>query len=204
MAPFSPPQVALWWDHVFLLGTLSRLSPAPFSTSHSHGGGFTCPLWSLQQLKGRVLVKGKKLPARHEDGRVLSDREDEDEEEEESEEAVEAAEQSRRVSASPGLGVGKAGKAGESWSLEPGALHCGCFPRPSPSPRSSQHWLCIAVPPACGPWTPGLAHLNPATLAPSASARPGSSPGRQVGTREWVSGNRRAWNPAGLGTEWGS
>ncbi|CAO2645615.1 1-phosphatidylinositol 4,5-bisphosphate phosphodiesterase delta-3 [Lemmus lemmus] len=53
---------------------------------------------SPEQLKGRVLVKGKKLPARHEDGRVLSDREDEDEEEEESEEALEAAEQSRRVS----------------------------------------------------------------------------------------------------------
>nr|XP_048301803.1 1-phosphatidylinositol 4,5-bisphosphate phosphodiesterase delta-3 isoform X2 [Myodes glareolus] len=52
---------------------------------------------SPEQLKGRVLVKGKKLPARHEDGRVLSDREDEDEEEEESEEALEAAEQSRRA-----------------------------------------------------------------------------------------------------------
>ncbi|XP_057630855.1 1-phosphatidylinositol 4,5-bisphosphate phosphodiesterase delta-3 [Chionomys nivalis] len=52
---------------------------------------------SPEQLKGRVLVKGKKLPARHEDGRVLSDREDEDEEEEESEEALEAAEQSRQA-----------------------------------------------------------------------------------------------------------
>lgn len=113
MAPFRhPPSVALWWDHFFLLGTLPRFSPAPLSTSHSHGGGFTCLSWPSQQLKGRVLVKGKKLPARHEDGRVLSDREDEDEEEEESEEALEAAEQSRRVSASPGPRPGSCCRAG--------------------------------------------------------------------------------------------
>ncbi|XP_042527109.1 1-phosphatidylinositol 4,5-bisphosphate phosphodiesterase delta-3 [Dipodomys spectabilis] len=52
---------------------------------------------SPEQLKGRVLVKGKKLPAaQNEDGRILSDREEE-EEEEEDEEAVEAAEQRRRA-----------------------------------------------------------------------------------------------------------
>ncbi|XP_002719236.1 1-phosphatidylinositol 4,5-bisphosphate phosphodiesterase delta-3 isoform X1 [Oryctolagus cuniculus] len=53
---------------------------------------------SPEQLKGRVLVKGKKLPAvRAEDGRVLSDREEEDEEEEEEEEEAEVAEQRRRA-----------------------------------------------------------------------------------------------------------
>ncbi|XP_047403550.1 1-phosphatidylinositol 4,5-bisphosphate phosphodiesterase delta-3 isoform X4 [Sciurus carolinensis] len=52
---------------------------------------------SPEQLKGRVLVKGKKLPAaRNDDGRILSDREDEEEEEEE-EEAEEAAEQRRQA-----------------------------------------------------------------------------------------------------------
>ncbi|XP_070249138.1 1-phosphatidylinositol 4,5-bisphosphate phosphodiesterase delta-3 isoform X4 [Myotis yumanensis] len=52
---------------------------------------------AFTQLKGRVLVKGKKLPAaRNEDGRILSDRE-EDEEEEEEEERVEAAEQKRQA-----------------------------------------------------------------------------------------------------------
>lgn len=65
--------------------------------------GLILPCWPLQQLKGRVLVKGKKLPpARSEDGRILSDREEEEEEEEE--EGVEAAEQRRQVS-----GVGWAG-----------------------------------------------------------------------------------------------
>ncbi|XP_054449249.1 1-phosphatidylinositol 4,5-bisphosphate phosphodiesterase delta-3 [Pteronotus mesoamericanus] len=50
---------------------------------------------SPEQLKGRVLVKGKKLPGvRGEDGRILSDRE-EDEEEEEEEEEMEAVEQKR-------------------------------------------------------------------------------------------------------------
>ncbi|XP_008836447.1 1-phosphatidylinositol 4,5-bisphosphate phosphodiesterase delta-3 isoform X2 [Nannospalax galili] len=53
---------------------------------------------SPEQLKGRVLVKGKKLPAaRNEDGCILSDREDEEEEEEEAEEASEVAEQRRRA-----------------------------------------------------------------------------------------------------------
>ncbi|XP_074244874.1 1-phosphatidylinositol 4,5-bisphosphate phosphodiesterase delta-3 isoform X1 [Saimiri boliviensis] len=49
------------------------------------------------ELKGRVLVKGKKLPAaRSEDGRALSDREEEEEEEdEEEEEEAEAAAQRR-------------------------------------------------------------------------------------------------------------
>ncbi|XP_023377323.1 1-phosphatidylinositol 4,5-bisphosphate phosphodiesterase delta-3 [Pteropus vampyrus] len=57
-------------------------------------GGLILLYWLLQQLKGRVLVKGKKLPAaRSEDGRILSDREEEEEEEEE--EGVEAAEQRR-------------------------------------------------------------------------------------------------------------
>ncbi|XP_048223172.1 1-phosphatidylinositol 4,5-bisphosphate phosphodiesterase delta-3 isoform X2 [Perognathus longimembris pacificus] len=52
---------------------------------------------SPEQLKGRVLVKGKKLPAaQNEDGRILSDKEEEEEEEEE-EEAVEVAEQRRRA-----------------------------------------------------------------------------------------------------------
>ncbi|XP_036195395.1 1-phosphatidylinositol 4,5-bisphosphate phosphodiesterase delta-3 isoform X6 [Myotis myotis] len=52
---------------------------------------------AFTQLKGRVLVKGKKLPAaRNEDGRILSDREEEEEEEEE-EERVEAAEQKRQA-----------------------------------------------------------------------------------------------------------
>lgn len=51
---------------------------------------------SPEQLKGRVLVKGKKLPAaRSEDGRILSDREEE--EEEQDEEGVEAAEQRRQA-----------------------------------------------------------------------------------------------------------
>ncbi|XP_045670143.1 1-phosphatidylinositol 4,5-bisphosphate phosphodiesterase delta-3 isoform X5 [Ursus americanus] len=50
---------------------------------------------SPEQLKGRVLVKGKKLPAaRSEDGRILSDQEEEEEEEEEE---AEAAEQRRRA-----------------------------------------------------------------------------------------------------------
>ncbi|XP_031324446.1 1-phosphatidylinositol 4,5-bisphosphate phosphodiesterase delta-3 isoform X1 [Camelus dromedarius] len=50
---------------------------------------------SPEQLKGRVLVKGKKLPAaRDEDGGILSDREEEEEEEEEE---VGAAEQKRRA-----------------------------------------------------------------------------------------------------------
>ncbi|KAM4843768.1 1-phosphatidylinositol 4,5-bisphosphate phosphodiesterase delta-3 isoform 3-T3 [Thomomys bottae] len=49
---------------------------------------------SPEQLKGRVLVKGKKLPAaQNEDGRISSDREEEEEEEEEEE----AAEQRRRA-----------------------------------------------------------------------------------------------------------
>ncbi|XP_051014767.1 1-phosphatidylinositol 4,5-bisphosphate phosphodiesterase delta-3 [Acomys russatus] len=52
---------------------------------------------SPEKLKGRVLVKGKKLPAaRSEDGRLLSDREDDEEDEEEAEEALEAAEQKKR------------------------------------------------------------------------------------------------------------
>ncbi|XP_044777614.1 1-phosphatidylinositol 4,5-bisphosphate phosphodiesterase delta-3 isoform X1 [Neomonachus schauinslandi] len=50
---------------------------------------------SPEQLKGRVLVKGKKLSAaRGEDGRILSDQEEEEEEEEEE---AEAAEQRRRA-----------------------------------------------------------------------------------------------------------
>ncbi|XP_058904820.1 1-phosphatidylinositol 4,5-bisphosphate phosphodiesterase delta-3 isoform X2 [Kogia breviceps] len=49
------------------------------------------------ELKGRVLVKGKKLPAaRNEDGRILSDREEDNEDEDEEEEAG-AAEQRRRA-----------------------------------------------------------------------------------------------------------
>ncbi|XP_061033103.1 1-phosphatidylinositol 4,5-bisphosphate phosphodiesterase delta-3 isoform X2 [Eubalaena glacialis] len=49
------------------------------------------------ELKGRVLVKGKKLPAaRNEDGRVLSDQEEDNEDEDEEEEAG-AAEQRRRA-----------------------------------------------------------------------------------------------------------
>ncbi|XP_048645985.1 1-phosphatidylinositol 4,5-bisphosphate phosphodiesterase delta-3 isoform X3 [Marmota marmota marmota] len=53
---------------------------------------------SPEKLKGRVLVKGKKLPAAHmEDGRILSDREEEEEEEEEGEEAAEVAEQRRKL-----------------------------------------------------------------------------------------------------------
>ncbi|XP_007953462.1 1-phosphatidylinositol 4,5-bisphosphate phosphodiesterase delta-3 [Orycteropus afer afer] len=52
---------------------------------------------SPEQLKGRILVKGKKLPAaRSEEGRILSDREEEEEEEEE-EEGVEATEQRQRA-----------------------------------------------------------------------------------------------------------
>ncbi|XP_058904819.1 1-phosphatidylinositol 4,5-bisphosphate phosphodiesterase delta-3 isoform X1 [Kogia breviceps] len=52
---------------------------------------------SPEQLKGRVLVKGKKLPAaRNEDGRILSDREEDNEDEDEEEEAG-AAEQRRRA-----------------------------------------------------------------------------------------------------------
>lgn len=54
---------------------------------------------SPERLKGRVLVKGKKLPAtRSENGRILSEREEEDEEEEEEEEEeVGAVEQRRRA-----------------------------------------------------------------------------------------------------------
>lgn len=78
--------------------------------------------WLLQQLKGRVLVKGKKLPAaRSEDGRILSDREEEEEEEEE--EGVEAAEQRRWVSGLAwGLGItvelgeGKGARRTRGWS----------------------------------------------------------------------------------------
>ncbi|XP_003131373.1 1-phosphatidylinositol 4,5-bisphosphate phosphodiesterase delta-3 isoform X1 [Sus scrofa] len=52
---------------------------------------------SPEQLKGRVLVKGKKLPAaRSDEGRILSDREEEEEEEDDEEEAG-AAEQRRRA-----------------------------------------------------------------------------------------------------------
>lgn len=52
---------------------------------------------SPERLKGRVLVKAKKLLApRNEDGRILSDRED-DEEEEEEEEGMEAEEQKRQA-----------------------------------------------------------------------------------------------------------
>lgn len=59
--------------------------------------GLILPYWPLQQLKGRVLVKGKKLPAaRGEDGPIPSDREEEEDEEEE--EGLEAAEQRRQVS----------------------------------------------------------------------------------------------------------
>ncbi|KAM8812504.1 1-phosphatidylinositol 4,5-bisphosphate phosphodiesterase delta-3 isoform 3-T3 [Rhynchonycteris naso] len=51
---------------------------------------------AFTQLKGRVLVKGKKLPAaRSEDGRALSDREEDEEGEEE--EVMEAAEHRRRA-----------------------------------------------------------------------------------------------------------
>lgn len=51
---------------------------------------------SPEQLKGRVLVKGKKLPAaRGEDGPIPSDREEEEDEEEE--EGLEAAEQRRQA-----------------------------------------------------------------------------------------------------------
>uniref|UniRef100_A0A2K6B628 Phosphoinositide phospholipase C n=1 Tax=Macaca nemestrina TaxID=9545 RepID=A0A2K6B628_MACNE len=54
------------------------------------------PHWPPQQLKGRVLVKGKKLPAaRSEDGRALSDREEEEDDDEEEEEEVETAAQRR-------------------------------------------------------------------------------------------------------------
>uniref|UniRef100_A0A8D2AVH9 Phosphoinositide phospholipase C n=1 Tax=Sciurus vulgaris TaxID=55149 RepID=A0A8D2AVH9_SCIVU len=56
---------------------------------------------SPEQLKGRVLVKGKKLPAaRNDDGRILSDREDEEEEweEEEAEEATEQRRQAKQIS----------------------------------------------------------------------------------------------------------
>lgn len=64
---------------------------------------------SLQQLKGRVLVKGKKLSAaRGEDGRILSDQEEEEEEEEEE---AEAAEQRRRVSGTVGARLGQGGAA---------------------------------------------------------------------------------------------
>ncbi|XP_026954676.1 1-phosphatidylinositol 4,5-bisphosphate phosphodiesterase delta-3 isoform X2 [Sagmatias obliquidens] len=49
------------------------------------------------ELKGRVLVKGKRLPAaRNEDGRILSDREEDNEDEDEEEEAG-APEQRRRA-----------------------------------------------------------------------------------------------------------
>ncbi|XP_059989096.1 1-phosphatidylinositol 4,5-bisphosphate phosphodiesterase delta-3 [Lagenorhynchus albirostris] len=52
---------------------------------------------SPEQLKGRVLVKGKRLPAaRNEDGRILSDREEDNEDEDEEEEAG-APEQRRRA-----------------------------------------------------------------------------------------------------------
>ncbi|XP_045442139.1 1-phosphatidylinositol 4,5-bisphosphate phosphodiesterase delta-3 isoform X1 [Pipistrellus kuhlii] len=58
---------------------------------------------SPEQLKGRVLVKGKKLPAaRNEDGRILSDRE-EDEDEEEEEERVEAEQKRQAKQIAPEL-----------------------------------------------------------------------------------------------------
>ncbi|XP_045442141.1 1-phosphatidylinositol 4,5-bisphosphate phosphodiesterase delta-3 isoform X3 [Pipistrellus kuhlii] len=58
---------------------------------------------AFTQLKGRVLVKGKKLPAaRNEDGRILSDRE-EDEDEEEEEERVEAEQKRQAKQIAPEL-----------------------------------------------------------------------------------------------------
>ncbi|KAM6163115.1 1-phosphatidylinositol 4,5-bisphosphate phosphodiesterase delta-3 [Rhynchocyon petersi] len=54
---------------------------------------------SPEQLKGRVLVKGKRLPdARSEDIRVLSDREDDEEEEEEEVEATEQRRKAKQIS----------------------------------------------------------------------------------------------------------
>ncbi|XP_041581527.1 1-phosphatidylinositol 4,5-bisphosphate phosphodiesterase delta-3 isoform X3 [Vulpes lagopus] len=54
---------------------------------------------SPEQLKGRVLVKGKKLPAaRSEDGRILSDQEEEEEEEEEEPEATEQRRRAKQIS----------------------------------------------------------------------------------------------------------
>lgn len=72
----------------------------------------------LQRLKGRVLVKGKKLPdTRSENGCILSEREEEDEEEDEEEE-LGAVEQRRRVS-----GPARAGQA--LWSLGTGGREKG-------------------------------------------------------------------------------
>ncbi|XP_025717617.2 1-phosphatidylinositol 4,5-bisphosphate phosphodiesterase delta-3 isoform X1 [Callorhinus ursinus] len=54
---------------------------------------------SPEQLKGRVLVKGKKLSAaRSEDGRMLSDQEEEEEEEEEEAEATEQRRRAKQIS----------------------------------------------------------------------------------------------------------
>ncbi|XP_060059343.1 1-phosphatidylinositol 4,5-bisphosphate phosphodiesterase delta-3 isoform X3 [Erinaceus europaeus] len=54
---------------------------------------------AFTKLKGRVLVKGKKLPdALSEDGRVLSDREEEEEEEEGVPEVVEQRRQAKQIS----------------------------------------------------------------------------------------------------------
>ncbi|XP_059936363.1 1-phosphatidylinositol 4,5-bisphosphate phosphodiesterase delta-3 isoform X2 [Mesoplodon densirostris] len=56
------------------------------------------------ELKGRVLVKGKKLPAaRNEDGRILSDREEDNEDEDEEEEAGTAEQRRRAKQISPEL-----------------------------------------------------------------------------------------------------
>ncbi|KAK2499769.1 hypothetical protein MC885_008268 [Smutsia gigantea] len=84
---------------------------------------------SPEQLKGRILVKGKKLPdAQSEDGRMLSDWEEEEEEEEEEGE-VEAERQRRWVSgpgwAGKGLGTRwRSGQCGRESKLE----GCGLEP----------------------------------------------------------------------------
>lgn len=104
--------------HVFLLETSLVFFPAPRPQPAPHivvvalltegQEGIILTYWPLQQLKGRVLVKGKKLPAaRSEDGRILSDQEEEDEEEEEE---AEAAEQRRRVSGAGWASLAWAGK----------------------------------------------------------------------------------------------
>uniref|UniRef100_A0A8D1PW82 Phosphoinositide phospholipase C n=1 Tax=Sus scrofa TaxID=9823 RepID=A0A8D1PW82_PIG len=88
---------------------------------------------SPEQLKGRVLVKGKKLPAaRSDEGRILSDREEEEEEEDDEEEAG-AAEQSRQT---PGRRVSQAKQI--SPELSALAVYCGATRlrtlRPAPPP----------------------------------------------------------------------
>lgn len=160
----------------------------------------------LQRLKGRVLVKGKKLPAtRSENGSILSEREEEDEEEEEEEE-VGAVEQRRRVSGPARAGqalwsVGTGGRekgGGRTRGLEP----MGGGQTPAEACLPGQANLPGAVGPGCV-----LLRCPPADAAPPAGpapALPGQLPQRAQGQEAHPRGR---WEPgcgaSEAGGRWG-